>query len=107
MHTARRGGSSPLVWLLVLPACAYSAGSLRDVGGSWPGVRATQGCVDIAVARGDRDDASGPVVRYAIGNRCESRVDVDLATAHVVARDPSGRDIELAPVDPRGELRRL
>ena len=88
-------------------ACSYHAGSFRDHTGTWPGTTATVGCIDVAVAAGDEPGVSGSVVAYAVGNRCDHRVVVDLTAVRTVARDITGREVTLAAYDPRGELRPL
>ena len=91
-------------WLVLagLSACSYQPGSFRDRAGKWPGTATTLGCIDVAVASGD-DDA----IAYSVGNRCEHRVVVDLASVRAVARDIHGREVPLVADDPRRELRPL
>ncbi len=86
-------------------ACSYHPNSFRDRQTAWPGVGTTVGCIDIAVASSAEPDLAEPVVAYGIGNRCDHRVVVDLASVRVIARDRDGREVLLAPYDPRGELR--
>jgi len=47
------------------------------------------------------------VIAYAFGNRCARSAIVDLAGARVVGRTDDGREIALAPFDPKHEIRTL
>ena len=64
----------------------------------------TSGCLDLAVASSEEADVNDPVVAYSLGNRCDHRLEVDLATIRVVGRDASGHENKLVAFDPRGEL---
>jgi hypothetical protein len=108
---------------LALAACAYQPGSYRVPWTSqlpeaelpafepydFPRQRVTLGCVDFALGRDDwwTTMATGPVIEYAFGNRCEHRVALDLGSVRVVARDRAGNAHELRAYDPHGELRPL
>src|SRR5438128_2718082 len=81
---------------ILAASCSYQAGSFRDHTGAWPGTSATVGCIDVAVANADEAGVTGSVVAYAIGNRCEHRVVVDLTAVRVVARDIDGREVAQA-----------
>ena len=61
-------------------------------------------CFDAAVARRYGVHGGAPVLQYSFGNRCDHHVDLDLAAVRVVGRDDAGREIALAPFDPRGEI---
>lgn len=91
--------------LLLLSCCAYHPGSFEDRTGIWPSTRATTSCLDLALARRDRPDVADTVIAYRIGNRCERKVVVDLASVLVIGRDRDGNQHALAAVDPRHELR--
>jgi hypothetical protein len=99
--------SHRLAWasLGLVAACGYRGGSFRGPDGPFPGERAAVGCLDVAVAPHADVDASGPVLAYEFGNRCDHPTTVDLAAVRVRARTVDGREIELAPYDPLGELR--
>jgi hypothetical protein len=95
------------IWLwsaVVVAGCAYHPGSFRDHDGPWPGTALTSGCLDLAVASNDEADVNDPVVAYSVGNRCDHRLEVDLAALRVVGRDASGREGTLVAFDPRAEL---
>lgn len=91
----------------ILGGCAYHPGTLHDRTGEWPPTRTTTACLDLAFARHDRADTPGAVIAYRIGNRCDHRVVVDLASIRAVGRDGASREVALAPHDPRHELRPL
>lgn len=91
--------------LAVLAGCSYHPGSFRDHAGTWAGTTTTLGCIDVAVANGDEVGATGTVIAYGLGNRCERRVVVDLGSVRAVGRDFDGRERPLVAYDPRGELR--
>jgi hypothetical protein len=91
---------------VLVSGCSYHAGTFRDHSGPWPGTQTTLGCIDLAVGQVvDRHSVSGTVVAYGVGNRCEHRVVVDLASVRVVARSEDGRAVSLSAYDPHGELR--
>jgi hypothetical protein len=90
-----------------LAGCAYQPGSFRYGAGpaaAFAGQRATIGCLDVEVARRPDRDA-GAVLQYRFGNRCNRPVEVDLHGVAVVGRLGDGRELLLAPYDPRLELR--
>nr|HEX4316058.1 hypothetical protein [Kofleriaceae bacterium] len=95
-------------WLLLVAAAGgcneYHAGSFTSIRDRWPGERVALPCFDVAVAAHREPGVDGPVVRYSFGNRCEHDATLDLAAAHVVARDVDGREQALDVVDPGGEL---
>jgi hypothetical protein len=90
----------------VLGCFHYEPGSF---GGdrAWPGRHIALACLDLAVQVGRDETVTGPVVAYALGNRCDHDVEVDLGSARVVARDAVGRDLQLSAFDPRHEIRAL
>lgn len=58
--------------------------------------RTEVGCVEVGIERrGDREMA--PVVRYAVENRCERPISVDLAWASVIGRTAEGTEMALVP----------
>jgi hypothetical protein len=64
-------------------------------------------CLDLALALVHSPSATGPVIQYSFGNRCTNPITVDLAAAHVTARDPAGNQVALHTYDPRREIRPL
>lgn len=87
-------------------ACHYEPGAFARGKHTFPGQRATAGCLDVAVdRRGDLDGMA--VLAYEFGNRCERPALVDLAHVRVVGRTRSGAEHALAPYDPDRELRPL
>jgi hypothetical protein len=92
------------VWVaLALGGCAYQPGGVAR----YPGVQVTLGCVELAVAEVAPAPVPGKVIAYTFGNRCEHAVTLDLGAARVVGRDALGREVALAPRDPRHEIRPL
>lgn len=87
--------------------CAYRPGTFSDGKGTFPGVAATLGCIDLAVARISDTQKQGPVLQFSFGNRCTHAVTIDLASVLVDAHDASGWERELVAYDPRGEIRPL
>jgi hypothetical protein len=95
-----------LVCLAVAGCIHYEPGSFAGVG-PWPGGRVALSCLDLAVEVYRSDQVTGPVVAYRFGNHCTHDAIVDLAAARVIAWDASGRELHLAPIDPRHEIRPL
>lgn len=64
-------------------------------------------CLDLGVhlARHPNVPAGLTVVQYELGNRCDRPVRVDLPAVRVRARYADGVELDLAPRDPRRELR--
>ncbi len=95
-----------VVSLVAITGCAYQPGSFRRLAIDFPGQRATLGCLDVSVAgRSERDGIAE--LEYDFGNRCDHPTVVDLAAVHVVGRTGDGRELAMAPVDLRNELRAL
>jgi len=95
-----------LAWL-ALAACSYTAGSYQLVSTDFPRHRATAGCLDVGVGAHETFRPSKPVITYAIGNRCDRDVKVDLRRAEVWGVSPDGLRVQLEPFDPDRELRVL
>jgi len=92
--------------VVLVGACSsYHAGSYSGPRGPFAGDRATVGCLDVAVAAHPDAAASGPVLAYEFGNRCDHATTVDLTAVAVRARTVDGRAVLLAPYDPLAELR--
>ena len=89
-----------------LAGCAYQPGSFSYAGPkpAPDGERVTVGCLDLAISRRLDYDASA-VIEYWFGNRCNRTIEVDLQRVAVVGRFGDGREVELSPYDPQGELR--
>jgi len=85
-----------------LVGCAYQPGSFAYQEHTFPGQRATIGCLDVSVERSEMP--LGPVIRYQFANRCDHATTVDLGAAVVVGRDDQGGEVKLRPFDPRSEL---
>jgi hypothetical protein len=103
-----RGARHPRIGLALcaLAACGYQPGSFAAPHRAFAGTRATVGCFDVAVER--RPDLPiGPVLGYALANRCDRVATVDLAALAVVGRDAAGTEVVLQPYDPHAELRRV
>lgn len=91
---------------VALTACAYRPGTFSTFSSTFPGQRATVGCLDIAVERRP-DLPDGAVVGYQFANRCDHPTVVDLAHVAVVGRTVEGTQVDLAPYDPERELEPL
>jgi hypothetical protein len=105
---ALSGAMRTAVLSVALAGCAYRPGTFSTPLGAttFPGQRATVGCLDIAVER--RTDLTwGAVVGYQFANRCDRPAPVDLAHAVVVGRTVDGVEVDLAPYDPDHELAAL
>ena len=89
------------MWRLVLVAAACGE---PYVGDTLPVPAAHLGCVDVALQRGERAEARGPVVVYELGNRCEHSVRVDLGAVRVYGVDDVERHIDLVAFDPDHEI---
>ncbi len=95
-----------LAWL-ALAACSYTAGSYQFVRTDFPRHRATTGCLDVGVGAHETFRPSKPVITYAVGNRCDHDVKVDLRRAEVWGVSPDGVRVQLEPFDPGREMRML
>jgi hypothetical protein len=85
-------------------SCAYKPGSFAYARNTFPGQRATVGCLDVAVER--RDDMQvGPALGFQFANRCDHLAKVDLAGVRVIGRGARGRETPLVPFDPNHELK--
>lgn len=99
---------------LVLAASLATAGCVQYQPGSFhsPRVefaaeRRTIGCLDVALSLEYDARVRGPVLGYALGNRCDRAVAVDLAAVRVRGVTTEGRVVSLPPYDPGAELRPL
>ena len=99
--------SRVLVLAILAPACAYAPGSFASYTTSFPGARATVGCLDIAAMLDDGTLQQGPVVRYTVGNRCDRVTLVDLSAVRVRSAAGPSLGPVMVPFDPRRELRAL
>ncbi len=92
--------------LVAITACAYQPGSFRGLAASFPGQRTTIGCLDVTVdERHERDGVAE--LEYNFGNRCDHPTVVDLAAVRVFGRTGDGRELAMAAIDRRHELRAL
>jgi hypothetical protein len=89
-------------------ACAsYRAGSFETSGGPFLGERTTAGCLDLAVEVARDAVATGPVVQYQFGNRCDRVTTIDLGGVRVTGRTASGEEVAMVAYDPYGQIRPL
>jgi hypothetical protein len=86
-----------------LAGCAYQPGSFDYGRSTFPGERATVGCLDVAVER-RVDLPVGPVLGYQFANRCDHALTIDLAALAVIGRNADGTEAVLRPHDPTHEL---
>ena len=97
------------VLMLSIPlasACAYAPDSFSGPQASFPGARATVGCLDVSIAVTDAHHRD-PVVRYTVGNRCDHTTIIDLSAIRVQPADGRLGDHVLLPFDPQQEMRPL
>jgi hypothetical protein len=94
-----------IVALLLAGGCGYRSGSFQGPSGRFAGEHVTVGCLDVGVAATSDVAAEGPVIAYDFGNRCDRAARIDFAAVVVRGRTSAGRELELAPYDPIGELR--
>jgi hypothetical protein len=95
------------VGALALGGCAYQPDSFVHARQPFDGVQLTIDCLDLSVGRGTYPSATSNVVAYWFGNRCDTPVVVDLASARVVGMATDGSAIDLQAFDPLRELRLL
>ena len=100
------------LFILAIPlasasACAYAPGSFSSRPSSFPGTRATVGCLDVAASLTGGTVQRGPVIQYTVGNRCDRVTIVDFSA--VRARSSAGPTLgpTMMPFDPQRELRPL
>jgi hypothetical protein len=84
--------------------CAYRPGAFEYTNHTFPGERATVGCLDVAVER-RADMPVGPVLGFQFANRCDRVAPIDLGAVRVVARDGAGRETPLVAYDPDRVIR--
>jgi hypothetical protein len=96
-----------ILWVLLVGACSYHAGSFADWTGRFPGEQLTIGCIDLAVGPAFDVHAEGPVIAYGFGNHCTHAVTLDLASVRVIGRDADGTERTLRAFDPAYEIRPL
>lgn len=88
--------------------CAtYRAGSFEASGEPFLGERVTAGCLDLAVDVARDAVATGPVVQYQFGNRCDRAATIDLGGAAVTGRTSSGEEVTMVAYDPYNQIRPL
>jgi hypothetical protein len=91
--------------LFLVAGCAYQPGSFTSAGVTFTGQTATIGCIDLAATSVLDNRATGPVVRYAFGNRCDHNATLDLMSIRAVGHDTTGQTHELALFDPNREVK--
>jgi hypothetical protein len=65
------------------------------------------GCVDIGLAVTRVPEATGPVIVFDLGNRCDHGVTVDLSAVHAVAHDLNWESAPMLAYDPDRTIRPL
>jgi hypothetical protein len=95
------------VGALALGGCAYQPDSVAHARQSFDGVQMTIDCLDLSVRRESYPSTTSNVVAYWFGNRCNTPVVVDLASARVVGMATDGSAIDLQAFDPMREIRSL
>ena len=95
------------VGALALGGCAYQPDSFAHARQTFDGVQLTIDCLDLSVRHDPYPSATSNVVAYWFGNRCDTPVVVDLASARVVGMATDGSAIDLSAFDPMREIRSL
>lgn len=92
---------SRIAVVVLVAACAYKQGSFHMAGvGSHPPERVQLGCLDLGIGLDHYDDKpASPALRIGLGNGCDERIRVNLASLVVRGRDHAGNEVALAPVD--------
>lgn len=86
------------VVLVSLVGCGYNQGAFDAAGiGAHPPARVQLGCLDIGVGLHDRSSARAPTLRVGLGNGCDHRIRIDLASIRAEGRDGRGNRVALAP----------
>ncbi len=89
-------------------ACAtYRPGSFDMSGEPMLGERTTAGCLDLAVDVARDAVATGPVVQYSFGNRCDRASTIDLGNVRVTGRTASGEEVTMVAYDPYNDIKPL
>lgn len=89
-------------------ACAtYRAGSFQSGSEPFVGERTQAGCLDLAIDVKRDPVATGPVVQYQFGNRCDRSTTIDLAAVEVTGRTASGAEVAMVAYDPYDQIRAL
>lgn len=89
-------------------ACAtYRPGSFDMSGEPMLGERTTAGCLDLAVDVARDAVATGPVVQYSFGNRCDRAATIDLGNVRVTGRTASGEEVAMVAYDPYNDIEPL
>jgi hypothetical protein len=89
-------------------ACTpYRAGSFTMAGEPFVGELTTAGCLDLAVAVARDPVATGPVVQYQFGNRCDRAATIDLGRVAVTGRTANGEEVAMVAYDPYAEIKPL
>lgn len=98
------------LFILAVPlasACAYAPGSFSSHPRSFPGVRATVGCLDVAASLTVGTIQQGPVIQYTVGNRCDRVTIVDFSAVSARSSAKPTLGPTMTPFDPQRELRPL
>jgi hypothetical protein len=95
---------------VLLPAiaccgCAYKADTFSYASRPFRGVYVSVSCLDLGIERRTTSESKN-VVGYQFGNRCDTPVVVDLASASVYG-DDGGSPIRLFAFDPFHEIRAM
>jgi hypothetical protein len=89
-------------------ACAtYRASSFEMSGEPFVGERTTTRCLDLAVDVARDAVATGPVVQYQFGNRCDRSASIDLTAVRVTGRTAAGEEVAMVAYDPYNQIRPL
>jgi hypothetical protein len=63
------------------------------------------GCVDVGLAVTRLPEATGPIVVFDLGDRCDHSATVDLSAVRVVAHDLQGETVPMVAYDPERQIR--
>lgn len=85
-------------------ACAYEPNSFKDML-EFPAERQTAGCLDVGIGAHQASREFAPIVRIALGNRCDDPVRADLSAMVAWGVTRAGERIALIARDPEHTLR--
>jgi hypothetical protein len=85
----------------------YKPGSFQILGEPFVGDTVTAGCLDLAVKVARDPVATGPVVQYQFGNRCDRVATIDLKRVPVTGRTAAGEEVAMVAYDPYGAMTAL
>ena len=98
--------SAALLPAIACCGCAYKADTFSYASRPFRGVYVSVNCLDFGIERRTSGDSKN-VIGYQFGNRCDTPVVVDLASATVYGDVGDGSPVQLFAFDPFNEIRSL